>query len=116
VLSLRGVAAPQSYQLRPVRWLAARHVDKEEQPLKERVHLVKVQSLAIAASPLHAAANTDLVSPISVYSLALVFDRFVTNMIGQCSKKRRLKVSEAVCNGEVAIFSRERLLAPPFWD
>jgi hypothetical protein len=43
VLSLGGVAVLQSYQLRPARWLATRHVDEEEQPLKERVHLVKVR-------------------------------------------------------------------------
>ena len=43
MLSLGGVAVLQSYELCTARWLTARHVDEEEQPLKERVHLVKVR-------------------------------------------------------------------------
>jgi hypothetical protein len=33
----------QFYQLCTARWLATRHVDKEKQPLKERVYLDKVR-------------------------------------------------------------------------
>jgi hypothetical protein len=42
VLSLGGIAVLQPYELRTTRWLATRHVDKEE-PLEELVHLVKVR-------------------------------------------------------------------------
>jgi hypothetical protein len=37
------IAVLECDQLRPARWLATRHVDEEEQPLKERIHLVKVR-------------------------------------------------------------------------
>jgi hypothetical protein len=43
VLSLGAIAVLQSYKLCTARWLATRHVDKEEQPLKERVYFVKVR-------------------------------------------------------------------------
>jgi hypothetical protein len=43
VLSLGGVAVLQAYKLCTARWLAARYVDKEKQPLKERVYLVKIR-------------------------------------------------------------------------
>jgi hypothetical protein len=43
VLSMSTITVLQSDKLRSAQWLATRHVDKEEQPLRKRVHLLKVR-------------------------------------------------------------------------
>jgi hypothetical protein len=67
--------------------------------------LITVQSLAIAASPLHTVATWFYSALPSVSSLASNIDRYANDKIGQSSMKQILNPVNAACNSKAAIAS-----------